>query len=110
MAPFLVPAGQALVIEGRWPDDCRSANVCLWNRHMQTFDYASRTISLNRKQTKLEADGSYRMVIAASDPGVPNWIDNEGRFSGIVYWRFLLPEGEIETPQASVVPIATLKA
>jgi len=56
MAPFLLPEGQALVIEGRWPDDCRCANVCLWNRHMQTFDYLNRQVSLNRKQTSLEAD------------------------------------------------------
>jgi hypothetical protein len=50
----------------------------LWNRFMQTYDYAHRRVSLNRKQTKLERDGSFRIVIAHSDPGVPNWIDAEG--------------------------------
>jgi hypothetical protein len=43
------------------------------------------------------------MVLAPRDPGVPNWIDTEGRPFGIVFWRFMLPEGEIETPRAEVV-------
>jgi hypothetical protein len=108
MAPFMLPEGQALVIEGRWPEDCRCANVCLWNRHMQTFDYLNRQVTLNRKQTKLEADGRFRIVIAAEDPGVPNWLDTEGRAFGLVFFRYMLPEGEIETPRAHLAPISTL--
>jgi hypothetical protein len=108
MAPFLVPEGQALVVEGRWPEDCRCANVCLWNRHMQTFDYLNRQVTLNRRQTKLEADGSFRIVIAAEDPGVPNWLDTEGRVLGLVFFRYMLPEGEIEQPKGSLVPLASL--
>lgn len=109
MAPYVLRPDQALVIEGRFPA-CRFSNVVLWNRFLQTYDYRSRQISLNRKQTKLDADGRYEIVIAASDPGVPNWIDNEGRPSGAVYWRFLLPEGEIETPMAKVVPLAEIRS
>lgn len=101
---FLGP-DEALVMRGRWPE-CRCANVSLWNRHMQTFDYVSRQVSLNRKQTELEPDGSFRMVIAHEDPGVPNWIDTEGRAFSMVFWRFMLPEGEIETPQAEVVKLS----
>ncbi|MCY4421689.1 MAG: hypothetical protein OXC06_01320, partial [Acidimicrobiaceae bacterium] len=50
MAPFLIGPDEALVIRARWPE-CRYGNVCLWNRHLQTFDYANRSISLNRAQT-----------------------------------------------------------
>ena len=103
MAMYMIGPDEALVMRGRWPQ-CRCANVSLWNRHMQTFDYAHRQVSLNRKQTKLESDGSFRMVIAHRDPGVPNWLDTEGRGFGMVFWRFMLPDGEIETPQAEVVP------
>ena len=88
----------------------RYANVCLWNRHLQTFDYASRSISLNRAQTVADADGRFTAVIAHTDPGTPNWLDTEGRPFGIVYWRFMLPEGEIETPQAEVIPLSDLIA
>ena len=105
MAPFLIGPDEALVIRARWPQ-CRYANVCLWNRHLQTFDYASRSISLNRAQTVADTDGRFSAVIAHTDPGVANWLDTEGRPFGIVYWRFMLPEGEIETAQAEVVPLA----
>ena len=109
MAPFLIGPDEALVIRARWPQ-CRYANVCLWNRHLQTFDYASRSISLNRAQTVADADagGRFTAVIAHTDPGTPNWLDTEGRPFGIVYWRFMLPEGEIETPQAELVPLSEL--
>jgi hypothetical protein len=110
MAPFMIPPGQALVIDGRWPEDCRSANVCLWNRHMQTFDYLNRQVTLNRRQTKLEADGTFRIAIAHEDPGMPNWLDTEGRAFGLVFFRFMLPEGEIETPRAKLVPIDSLRS
>jgi hypothetical protein len=108
MAPYALGPDQALVIEGRFPR-CRFANVVLWNRFLQSYAYSSRTISRNRAQTRLEPDGRYRIAIAARDPGVPNWIDTEGRPSGVVYWRFLLPEGEIETPRARVVPVSELR-
>ena len=103
--------GQALVIEGRWPEDCRSANVCLWNRHMQTLDYLNRQVTLNRRQTRLEPDGSYRIVVAHEDPGLPNlpnWLDTEGRGFGLVFFRFMLPEGDIETPRAQLVSVDAL--
>ena len=107
MAPFLIGPDEALLIRARWPQ-CRYANVCLWNRHLQSLDYASRPISLNRAQTTADADGRFTAVIAHTDPGVPNWLDTEGRPFGIVYWRFMLPEGDIETPQAELVPLADL--
>jgi hypothetical protein len=107
MAPYVLGPDEALVMTGRWPA-CRCANVSLWNRHLQTYDYAHRRVSFNRAQTKLDADGSFSMVIAHQDPGVPNWLDTEGRPFGMVFWRFFLPEGEIDTPQAKVVKLSDL--
>ncbi|HEU4430323.1 MAG TPA: DUF1214 domain-containing protein [Myxococcota bacterium] len=104
MAPFVLAPGEALVIRGRFPK-CRFANVVLWNRHTHSLDYRYRRVSLNRKQTRLEADGSFKIVLAASDPGVPNWLDTEGRLSGSVFWRFQLPEEEIAPLVARVVKI-----
>jgi hypothetical protein len=109
MAPYLIGPDEALVITGRWPT-CRFANVCLWNRWSQMYDYVNRQVSRNRANTTLEADGSFRMILAHSDPGLPNWIDTEGRALGTVFWRFFLPEGPIETPKATVVKFADLKS
>lgn len=109
MAPFVLGPDDALVIDARWPR-CRCANVSLWNRHLQTLDYAHRRVSLNRRQTVADADGRFRIVLAHRDPGVPNWLDTEGRPFGIVFWRYMLPEGEIETPRATVVPFTDVVA
>ena len=81
----------------------------LWNRYLQTYDYVHRSVSLNRAQTQLDADGWFTVVISNRNPGVANWIDTEGKWFGLVFWRFMLPEGPIETPQASVVPIDSLR-
>lgn len=105
MAQFRVNPDEALVMTGRFPE-CAFANVVLWNRHMQSYEFRDRRVSLNRKQTVLEKDGSYRMVIAHRDPGVPNWLDTEGHNEGIIFWRFLLPEGQPEKPQCTLVPLA----
>ena len=104
MAPYVLGPDEALVITARWPE-CRCANVSLWNRHLQTYDYAHRRVSLNRAQTVLEPDGSFRVVIAHRDPGMPNWLDTEGRPFGLVFWRYFLAEGDIATPEAEVITL-----
>ena len=107
MAPYFLKPDEALVIEGKFPN-CTFANVMLWNRFMQTYDYLDHQVSLNRKQTKQTADGSFRIVVAHSDPGVPNWLDTEGRPTGMIFWRFIFPEGPVQPLAAKVVPLADL--
>lgn len=107
MGPFRLGPEEALLIEGRYPR-CAFANVVLWNKHLAAFEYRDRRVSLNRVQTRLEPDGSYRIVIAHRDPGVPNWLDTEGHGEGIVFWRFLLPQEKPEKPRCRVVPVASL--
>ena len=107
MAPYLLGPDEAMVITGHWPK-CLFANVNLWNRFQQTYDYIGRQISLNRKQTQLADDGSFRMVVAHRDPGVANWLDTEGRPFGVIFWRYFLAEGEVATPAAKIVPFDAL--
>jgi hypothetical protein len=102
MAPYVLGPDQALILRGRWPE-CRCANVSLWNRHMQTYDFTTRRVSLNRKQTRLDADGRFQLVLAHRDPQVANWLDTEERPFGMVFWRFMLPSGEIQPLEAEVV-------
>lgn len=104
MAEYRLGPDEALEMRGRFPE-CRFANVVLFSRYLRSFDFVNRQISLNRQQTRLEADGSFRMIIAHADPGVPNWIDTEGRPSGTVFWRFLLPEGTIEPIRSRVLKL-----
>jgi hypothetical protein len=104
---FMLESDQALVIDARWPT-CVYGNVMLWNRYMQGLDYRDRPASLNRTQVDADAEGRFRVVLAHQDPRMPNWLDTEGRSNGFIYWRFLLPEGEIDKPCCEVVPFAKL--
>jgi hypothetical protein len=108
-APFLLGPDEALVVEGSWPD-CRYASISLWNRFLQMFDYTNRSVSRNRAQTVADDDGRFRFVLAHEDPGVPNWLDTEGRSLGVVYWRFMLPQSAIETPVGTVVKLDELRS
>jgi hypothetical protein len=107
MAPYLLGPDEVLVMTGRWPT-CRCANVSLWNRHLQTYDYGHRQVSLNRAQTRRAPDGEFTMLVAHADPGSANWLDTEGRPFGLVFWRYFLAEGPIETPRAEVVKLSDL--
>ena len=104
MAPFVLGPKQALIIRGRFPR-CRFANVVLFNRFLQTLNYEERQISLNRAQARQDDDGNFEMIVSHRDPGHPNWLDTEGRPYGIMFWRFLLPEGDIQPLKTAVVDI-----
>ncbi|MCR9092734.1 MAG: DUF1214 domain-containing protein [bacterium] len=98
---------EALVMTGRFPG-CRFANVVLWNAFMQSYDYANRQISLNRNQITYEDDGSFRIVIAHEDPGVPNWLDTEGQGAGTIYWRYIFPTSKPKRVRTKVVKTSKL--
>jgi len=101
---YAIEPGHALVMEGRMPR-CIFANVMLWNRLLQTDDYRYRQVSLNRKQMDIGSDGRFRILIADRRPqGMRNWIDNAGRSSGIIQWRFLLAREQVEAPQIRHLP------
>jgi hypothetical protein len=104
LAPYLLGPDEALVMRVRWPQ-CRYGGVALWNRHLQTFDYLRGSVGLNRAQAVKDDDGVSTVVIAHRDPGVPNWLTTEGRPFGLVFWRFLLAEGDIAPIDAEVVPV-----
>jgi len=107
MAPFKVGPEEALVMEGTLPA-CAFANVMLWNRHLQTLEYRDRRISLNRRQMTFAPDGSFRIVIAHRDPGLPNWLDPEGHTEGTIFWRILLPEAEPTQTRCRLLPLSEL--
>lgn len=104
MGSFDLTADQALVIEGRSPE-CAFWNVCLWNQFLHTYDYAYERVTRNGGQVTYEPDGSWRLVIAARDPGHPNFISTAGHPRGRIWFRWFLPAQTPERPQTRVVPI-----
>ena len=109
MAPYLLAPDEALVITGRWPE-CRFASVALWNRYLQTYDYAHRPASLQPR----EHDARARRLVphgarARGSRACRTGSTPRARAFGMVFWRFFLPEGEVETPQATVVKLADVR-
>jgi len=51
-----------------------------------------------------------KLVVAHENPGTGNWLDTGGRISGLVYWRVLYAETDMDTPQAELVPLASLQS
>src|SRR5207245_2737815 len=107
LGAFQLGFDDALVIEGRSPR-CTYWGVQLWNRYMQSLDYRHHRVSINGAQAVLEPDGSFRVVVAHRDPGLPNRLDPAGHTEGVVFCRWLRAEEMPEPPTSRVVPLEAL--
>ena len=56
----------------------------------------------------VDSDGQVRVVVAHRDPGVPKWIDTEGRRRGMLVSRWIRAKGGV-APRAEVVPLDALR-
>jgi hypothetical protein len=109
MGSFDLADDEALVIEGTSPE-CVFWNLCLWNPFLHTFDYRYDNVTINGGQTTYEPDGSWKLVVAAEDPGVPNWLKTQGHRRGLLWFRWFLPHETPAKPTTKVVPVADLRA
>jgi hypothetical protein len=105
---FRLEPDEALVITGRSPQ-CTYWGAQVWNRYMQSLDYRYHRVSINRDEIVCEADGSFRVVLAHRNPGVPNWIETAGHREGIVFCRWLQAEAPPEQPTSTVVRLVDLR-
>lgn len=92
---------EAWVIEVT-PPECYYWNFQLDNWWMESFDYRFRQITVNKHSVKLENDGSARIICAARDPGVGNWIDTCGHSEGTALLRWA-GASEHPLPRARIV-------
>jgi hypothetical protein len=104
MGSYELDDRQALVIEGRSPE-CAFWNLCLWNPFLHTFDYRYEPVTINGAQAQLEPDGSWRLVVADRDPGMPNWVHTQGHPRGLLWFRWFLPDGVPERPRCRVIDL-----
>jgi len=107
MGAFDLQEDEALLLEGTSPP-CAFWNVCLWNPFLQTYDYRYEQVTLNGAQVEQAADGSWRLVISPSDPGVPNWLSTAGHGRGRIWFRWFMAESLPERPRARVVKLSEL--
>jgi hypothetical protein len=101
-----IAADEAWVIEVT-PPACYYWNFQLNNWWMESLDYRFRQISVNKHSAKLEPDGSVRIICAARDPGVGNWIDTCGHSEGTALLRWA-GATDYPLPVARVVKLETL--
>ena len=80
---------QVLVIEAPEIPECQTWNFQLDNWWMESLDYRYHTIHVNKHTAHYEPDGSVRLVVSHSDPGVPNWIETAGHNMGTMCWRWI---------------------
>ncbi len=108
MGSFALADDEALVIRGRSPA-CAFWNVCLWNELLHTFNYdyspLSGPVTLNGSQITSDEDGGWTLVVAARDPGRPNWISTQGHRHGLIWFRWFLPDETPERPTTEVVKL-----
>ncbi len=84
---------EVMVVEGR-PPNARYWSVQLLSRWMESPDYLHHQVFFTQENITLEPDGSFRVVMAHRDPGVPNWLDTTGLASGNITVRALKTEDE----------------
>jgi hypothetical protein len=99
---------EALVVELRDPE------ADFWGLHLvtslwHTLDYANRITTFNLAQAHRDDDGTYRFVVADSDPGIFNWLDTTGLERGVIILRFCGAANPVP-PQAKVVKLGAVRS
>jgi hypothetical protein len=105
---FKLEEGEALVVTVHEPDKpFLYWGLTLTSPWGESFDYRYTTTALNNKTATRAEDGTWRLVIAPSDPGVENWLDTGGRREGYMLVRWVLADGPPH-PSAEVVRMEDL--
>ncbi len=98
---------EALVIEAK-PPECEYWNFQLNNPWMESLDYRYHQIHYNKHTATYAPDGTFRLVVAHHDPGVPNWIDTAGHSHGTMGLRWVCA-AEHPQPSTRVVKATDLE-
>ncbi len=86
---------------------------CYWglvlvNPWQESYDYRFARTCTNNELATRNADGTWDLVIAPEDPGVPNWLDTGGRREGQMLLRWVLaPNAPL--PRCELVSLAELR-
>jgi hypothetical protein len=102
-------AGQALAVTIHPP----SRPFVYWgltlvNPWAESYDYRFAHTCTNNELAAREADGTWRLVVAAENPGTANWLDTGGRLEGQMLLRWVLADRPPQ-PTCELVPVTALR-
>lgn len=104
-------APQQALIVSLAPPNCRYLGFMLGHPlWFAALDFENRQNSLNLKQAQVASDGLVHYVIAANDPGVPNWIDPGHLRHGFMFFRCQGLRGEFGVPEVRVIAEEQIRA
>jgi hypothetical protein len=86
---------EVLVVEGTAPI-CRYWSIQLLTRFMESGDWLHHRVFLTGRDIDVAADGSFRVVVAHSDPRDGTWLATSGVTSGNIAVRALKAEGTLD--------------
>jgi hypothetical protein len=99
---------EALVVEAD-PPECDYWNFQVNNYWMESLDYRYHRISINKQEARYRPDGSVRIVVAHTDPGMENWIETAGHNVGTMCFRWVRARGSHPQPRTRVVKFDQLR-
>ncbi|MEM8499021.1 MAG: DUF1214 domain-containing protein [Pseudomonadota bacterium] len=82
-------ADEVFVIDAPVIPECQTWNFQLNNWWMESLDYRYHRIHVNKHTAHYNEDGSVRVVVSHTDPGLPNWIETCGHECGTMCWRWI---------------------
>jgi hypothetical protein len=100
---FELEDDEALLLEVQPPKGVYWS-ISLGNPWLETIHYGRHQSSLNGHQAIIDADGIFRAVICATDPGVANWLDTAGHSNGAMLLRCVRTENA-PVPNTRVVKV-----
>jgi hypothetical protein len=98
--------GEALLVEAT-PPKCHYWNFQLGNIWAESLDHRFARVHINSGQAVCRADGSFQLVVAHEDPGLPNWITTAGHEHGTMGLRWVLADS-LPEPRTRVVKSSDL--
>jgi len=101
-----VAPDEALVVEVT-PPKCDYWNFQLNNHWMESLDYTQHRISINHHQARYQPDGSVRLVVAHTDPGVDNWLQTADHDFGTMCFRWIRAADQVQ-PRTRLVKLTDL--
>lgn len=99
---------EALLIEVEQMPACDFWNLQINNYWMESLDYRYHNICINKHSAQYDERGGFTLVLSATDPGRPNWLETAGHREGTLCLRWVGAAQPVH-PSTRVVKLASLQ-